>query len=80
MKLTVRITLAALATVMGSGAVLADDQDSHYKDLYELKQLLLAGLEQQLLLACKAAGLRKITLKSGRWYDGTDDARRVRFD
>jgi hypothetical protein len=53
------------------------DSSSH---LYELKQLLLAGLEQQLLLACKSAGLRKITLKSGRWYDGTDDARRVRFD
>src|SRR5436190_16091639 len=38
--------------------------------LYELKQLLLAGLEQQLLLACSASGLRKIVLKRGRWYDG----------
>jgi len=39
------------------------DSASH---LYELKQLLLAGLQQQLLLACKSAGLKKITLKPGR--------------
>jgi Dna[CI] antecedent, DciA len=53
------------------------DPASH---LYELKQLLLAGLEKQLLTACGAAGLRKISLKRGRWYDGADDAdRRVRF-
>lgn len=32
------------------------DSSSH---LYELKQLLLSGLEKQLLLACKSAGLRK---------------------
>jgi hypothetical protein len=38
-KLTVSISLAAMATAMGSGAVLADEHDSHYKDLYELKQL-----------------------------------------
>ncbi len=43
------------------------DNSSH---LYELKQLLLAGLQQQLLLACNAAGLRKIALKPGRWYEG----------
>jgi hypothetical protein len=42
------------------------DSASH---LYELKQLLLAGIQQQLLLACKSAGLRRITLKPGRWYD-----------
>jgi Dna[CI] antecedent, DciA len=47
------------------------DSASH---LYELKQLLLAGLEKQLLLACKSAGLRKISLKRGRWYNG-DNAR-----
>jgi Dna[CI] antecedent, DciA len=41
------------------------DSSSH---LYELKQLLLAGLQQQLLLACKAAGLRKIVLRHGQWY------------
>lgn len=34
--------------------------------LYELRQLLLAGLQQQILLACKAEGLRKIALKPGR--------------
>src|SRR5215217_6450853 len=38
------------------------DSSSH---LYELKQLLLAGIQQQLLLACKSAGLRKIALKQG---------------
>src|SRR5882757_7060480 len=53
------------------------DSSSH---LYELKQLLLAGLEQQLLLACKSAGLRKIALKPGRWYSGDSDARKIRFD
>jgi hypothetical protein len=53
------------------------DSASH---LYELKQLLLAGLEKQLLTACKGAGLRKIVLRRGRWYDGDDGSdRRVRF-
>jgi hypothetical protein len=33
--------------------------------LYELRQLLLSGLEQQILLACKGAGLRKIVLRAG---------------
>ena len=49
--------------------------------LYELKQLLLAGIQQQLLLACKAAGLKKITLKPGRWYEGggAGDDRKIRF-
>jgi len=42
MKLTVTITLAAMATVMGSGVVLADENDSRYKDLYELKELHVA--------------------------------------
>jgi len=40
------------------------DSSSH---LYELKQLLLAGLQAQILIACKSAGLRKIVLKAGRW-------------
>ena len=53
------------------------DTASH---LYELKSLLLAGLQQQLLLACKSAGLRKISLKPGRWYDGTPDAQQLTFD
>lgn len=53
------------------------DSSSH---LYELKQLLLAGLQQQLLLACKSAGLKKITLKAGRWYDSSDGGeRKLRF-
>jgi hypothetical protein len=47
--------------------------------LYELKQLLLAGVQRQLLIACKSAGLRKISLKSGRWYDGEGHHRRIRF-
>jgi hypothetical protein len=51
------------------------DSASH---LYELKQLLLAGLQQQLLIACKSAGLRKINLKPGRWYDGDND-KKLRF-
>lgn len=56
------------------------DSASH---LYELKQLLLAGLEQQLLLACKSSGLHKIILKPGRWYDGgptgAEGDRKLRF-
>jgi hypothetical protein len=47
--------------------------------LYELKQLLLAGLERQLTLACKSSGLRKVNLKIGRWYDGHGKDRRIRF-
>ena len=54
------------------------DSASH---LYELKQLLLAGLQQQLLLACKAGGLRKISLKPGRWYDSAEgESRKLRFE
>ena len=54
------------------------DSSSH---LYELKQLLLAGLQQQLFLACNSAGLRKITLRPGRWYDGDSPAAgKLRFD
>lgn len=37
--------------------------------LFQLRQLMLAGLEDQLLLACRGAGVRKISLKRGRWYD-----------
>lgn len=53
------------------------DTSSH---LYDLKQLLLAGLEKQLLVGCKSAGLRKITLKLGRWYEGEGGERKIRFD
>jgi hypothetical protein len=53
------------------------DTSSH---LYELKQVLLAGLEEQLLLACRGAGVRKISLKPGRWYEGGENSdRRIRF-
>jgi hypothetical protein len=52
------------------------DSASH---LYELKQLLLAGLQQQILLACKSTGLRKIVLKRGRWYDGEGAEKKIRF-
>lgn len=67
----------------GTLAVMVDSA-SH---LYELKQLLLAGLQQQLLLACRSAGLRKVTLRPGRWYEQRESpdgrgpaARKVRFD
>ena len=60
----------------GSLTVLVDTA-SH---LYELKQLLLAGLQQQLLITCKASGLKKIVLRPGRWYEGDDDSRKPRFD
>lgn len=52
------------------------DSSAH---LYELKQLLLSGLQQQLLIACKSSGLRKITLKPGRWYDGDGQHRKLKF-
>jgi Dna[CI] antecedent, DciA len=42
--------------------------------LYELKQLLLSGLQKQLLIACRQVGLKKISLKPGRWYDGDSAA------
>jgi hypothetical protein len=34
--------------------------------LYTLKQAMLAGLQEQLLVACRSEGLKKITLKAGR--------------
>jgi len=42
------------------------DSSSH---LYELKQMLLEGLQKQLILACPSGNLRKIILKPGRWYE-----------
>lgn len=45
--------------------------------LYELKQLLLAGLQQQLFLAARSSGLRKIILKRGNWCNADQ---RVEFD
>jgi hypothetical protein len=52
------------------------DSSSH---LYELRTLLLSGLQEQILLACKSSGLRKITLKHGRWYSGDGADRRIQF-
>lgn len=52
------------------------DSSSH---LYELKQLLLSGLQKQMLIACKSTGLRKISLKNGRWYVGEGANRKVQF-
>lgn len=52
------------------------DSSAH---LYELKQLLLAGVESQLRLVCKSTGLRKISLKPGRWYSSDDRDRKIRF-
>ena len=69
----------ALESLSRGSLIVIVDSSSH---LYELKQLLLAGLEQQLMLACKSAGLRKITLKPGRWYDdggGAGANRKLRF-
>ena len=68
----------ALESLSRGSLTVIVDSSSH---LYELKQLLLAGLEQQLMLACKSAGLRKITLKPGRWYDdaGAGADRKLRF-
>ena len=60
----------------GSLTVLVDSS-SH---LYELRTLLLSGLQQQILLACKSTGLRKINLKHGRWYEGDGVQKRIRFD
>ena len=44
--------------------------------LYELKQLLLAGLQEQLRLACPSAALRRVNLRPGRWYHDTPTGRR----
>jgi hypothetical protein len=70
----------ALESFSRGTLVVLVDSASH---LYELKQLLLAGLQQQLLLVCANAGLRKINLRAGRWYDQADGddrgARKLRF-
>lgn len=67
----------ALESFSRGTLVVVVDSSSH---LYQLKTLLLAGLQQQLLVACGGAGLKKVTLKPGRWYDGDDAGeRKVRF-
>ena len=52
------------------------DSSSH---LYQLKQMLLEGLERQLMLSCQAAGLKRIVLKPGRWYEGNQASAQVRW-
>jgi len=47
--------------------------------LYEMKQLLLSGLQKQLLIACKSTGLKKINLKPGRWYHGDGQEQKLNF-
>jgi hypothetical protein len=37
--------------------------------LYQLRQLMLAGLEKQILVGARGSGVRRIALKRGRWYD-----------
>ena len=66
----------ALESYSRGTLVVVVDSSPH---LYELKQLLLAGLQQQLLLACKASGLRKINLRHGRWYAGEGEDRKLNF-
>lgn len=44
--------------------------------LYRLKQLLLAGLDKQMREICRKEGLKKITIRPGRWYDGDDPRER----
>ncbi len=66
----------ALETFTKGTLTVIVDSSSH---LYELRQLLLCGLQSQLILAAKSAHLRKITLKPGRWYDQTDDAKIPKF-
>jgi hypothetical protein len=39
-------------------------------------------LEKQILAGCRGAGLRKVTLKLGRWYDSRGEGpndRKLRF-
>lgn len=47
--------------------------------LYQLKELLLSGLEKQLQLICKSTGLRKVALKPGRWYDTSEGGEKLKF-
>jgi hypothetical protein len=53
------------------------DSSAH---LYQLKQLLLDGVEKQLIARCKSSRLRKVALKPGRWYNGdVPGDRKIRF-
>jgi hypothetical protein len=48
--------------------------------LYEIKQLLLSGLEKQFLIAAGKTGLRKISLRSGRMPEEKPSRRRAADD
>lgn len=48
--------------------------------LYTLKQLLLSGVQAQVLGLCCTYGLRKISLKLGRWYEGSGRDTRIKFE
>lgn len=50
------------------------DSSSH---LYQLKQLLLGGLQKKLLELCRPQGLKKINLRPGRWYAGEGEGDRA---
>src|SRR5690606_16510010 len=43
--------------------------------LFQLRQVLLAGVEAQLLHACRSAGWRTIVLKRATWTDEQGHAR-----
>lgn len=45
--------------------------------LYQLKQLLLDGLQKKLIELCRAQGLKKINLRPGRWYSANGDEERT---
>ena len=66
----------ALESLHRGSLVVMVDSASH---LYELKQLMLAGLENQLKLACSSAGLKKVLLKPGRWYVNAQGQQRIHF-
>jgi hypothetical protein len=62
-----------LQSYRGGTLTILVDSSPH---LYRLKQLLLAGLDRQMLEVCRAEGLRKITIRPGRWYEGDDQRER----
>ena len=66
----------ALESLHKGSLTVVVDSSSH---LYELKQLMLAGLENQLKVTCPSANLKKVTLKPGRWYEAKESGARIRF-
>lgn len=65
-----------LESFSGGSLKILVDNSSH---LYQLKQLLLSGVEKQLKLTCGMVGLKKVTLKPGRWYVGEGVERKITF-